>query len=98
MALVCAVASTHAETVTVRSSDAPLTAAQERALQPKDSFKECAACPEMVVVPAGSFTMGSTPDEMKYHEERESPQHVVTIGQRLPWAGSTSPAISSLHS
>ncbi len=40
-------------------SGGPLAAAQERALKPKDDFKECADCPEMVVVPAGSFTMGS---------------------------------------
>ena len=37
---------------------APLSAAEERVLMPKDSFKECAQCPEMVVVPAGSFSMG----------------------------------------
>jgi hypothetical protein len=37
-----------------------LAAAQESKLKPKDSFKECAKdCPEMVVVPAGEFTMGS---------------------------------------
>ena len=36
-----------------------LSAAQEQALKPGDSFKECAQdCPEMIVVPAGSFTMG----------------------------------------
>ena len=42
---------------------APLSAAEERVLKPKDSFKECAQCPEMVVVPAGSFTMGSPDSE-----------------------------------
>ena len=41
----------------------PLSAAAERALKPKDSFKECERCPEMVVVPAGSFTMGSPESE-----------------------------------
>jgi formylglycine-generating enzyme required for sulfatase activity len=40
-------------------SAAALTPAQERGLKPKDSFRECENCPEMVVVPAGSFTMGS---------------------------------------
>jgi hypothetical protein len=41
-----------------------LTAANERALKPGDSFKECASdCPEMTVVPAGFFTMGSTAAE-----------------------------------
>ena len=42
-----------------------LTATAERALKPKDTFRECASgpgkdyCPQMVVVPAGSFTMGA---------------------------------------
>lgn len=81
MALVFTVASAHAESVTVRSSDAPLTAEQERALQPKDSFKECAACPEMVMVPAGSFTIGAAPDEKTFAINDEGPQHTVTIAR-----------------
>jgi formylglycine-generating enzyme required for sulfatase activity len=60
---------------------APLNAAQERELKPKDSFKECADCPEMVVVPAGSFTMGSLPGEKGRVSNDESPQHLVTIGR-----------------
>ena len=32
----------------------PLKTAKERALHPKDYFKECTDCPEMIVVPAGS--------------------------------------------
>jgi formylglycine-generating enzyme required for sulfatase activity len=58
----------------------PLTAAQERGLKPKDAFRECADCPEMVVVPAGSFTMGP-PDDEKGRRSDEGPQHVVTIGR-----------------
>jgi formylglycine-generating enzyme required for sulfatase activity len=57
---------------------APLTAARERGLKPKDGFRECAGCPEMVVVPAGAFTMGSSASE-KNHQHDEAPQHVVTI-------------------
>jgi formylglycine-generating enzyme required for sulfatase activity len=53
---------------------APLTASQERGLKPKDSFRECENCPDMVVVPAGKFTMGS-PDK------EDGPQHDVTIAQ-----------------
>jgi formylglycine-generating enzyme required for sulfatase activity len=52
-----------------------LTAAQEQALKPGDSFKECAAdCPEMIVVPAGSFTMGGP-------TTAEQPQHTVTFSK-----------------
>ncbi len=37
-----------------------LTAEAERTLKPKDTFRECTKqCPEMVVLPAGSFNMGS---------------------------------------
>src|SRR5262245_46038814 len=41
----------------------PLTAEQERVLKPSDSFRECDKCPEMVVVPAGAFMMGSPDSE-----------------------------------
>ena len=35
----------------------PLSLAEEGALRPGDLFKECASCPEMIVVPAGEFFM-----------------------------------------
>lgn len=58
-----------------------LTAAQERALKPGDAFKECGQdCPEMVVIPAGSFTMGSPLTE-KDRSVNENPQHIVTIAR-----------------
>ena len=38
----------------------------ERALKPGQAFRECAKdCPEMVVVPAGEFMMGSPPTEKR---------------------------------
>ena len=41
-----------------------LTRDAERALKPGDSFRECAKdCPEMIVVPAGDFMMGSPANE-----------------------------------
>src|SRR5208337_4655801 len=55
-----------------------LTTAQERALKPGDSFKECADCPEMLVVPAGHFLMGS-PAGQGFDSER--PAHEVTIAK-----------------
>jgi formylglycine-generating enzyme required for sulfatase activity len=61
---------------------APLSRMQEKALKPRDTFKECANCPEMVVVPAGSFTMGSPASEPG-HSADESPQHRVTIARQF---------------
>src|SRR5262249_60038938 len=45
------------------SYDTPLSPEREAALKPRDSFKECGTCPQMVVVPTGNFTMGSPDDE-----------------------------------
>ena len=43
-----------------------------------DEFTDCNNCPTMVVVPAGSFVMGSTPEVDPYFPE-EGPQREVTI-------------------
>jgi formylglycine-generating enzyme required for sulfatase activity len=60
-----------------------LTAAAERALKAGDSFRECAkACPEMVVVPAGEFMMGSPAGETD-HYDNEDPLHRVAIPRPL---------------
>ena len=63
---------------TQQAAFAPLSAAQERALKPKDTFQECSRCPVMMVVPAGSFTMGSPANEPGRAPD-EGPQHQVTI-------------------
>ena len=47
-------------------------------LKPGESFKDCADCPEMVVIPAGNFMMGSPVSE-KQRDEDEGPPHPVTI-------------------
>jgi formylglycine-generating enzyme required for sulfatase activity len=58
----------------------------EAALKPKDTFRECRAepsgdyCPEMVVVPAGSFVMGARPDEVG-QDSSPQPQHAVTFAR-----------------
>jgi formylglycine-generating enzyme required for sulfatase activity len=58
-----------------------VSTAKEQGLRPGDSFKECAQnCPGMIVVTAGSFTMGS-PTTDKGPNDNESPQHQVTIAK-----------------
>ena len=43
-----------------------------------DVFRDCPACPEMVVIPAGDFLMGSSASE-EGRQDTESPQHRVTV-------------------
>jgi len=58
---------------------------RERGLEPGEAFRECANeqgayCPEMIVVPPGSFMMGSSPTETGRRLD-EGPQHRVTIAK-----------------
>ena len=48
--------------------------------EPGSRFRDCGACPEMVVVPAGSFMMGSPSAERGRYRD-EGPVHRVTIGE-----------------
>ena len=43
-----------------------------------DTFKDCDVCPEMVVIPAGQFMMGSPSDEEGRHVD-EGPVHRVQV-------------------
>ena len=50
--------------------------------QPGKVFKDCKDCPEMVVLPTGTFTMG-TPDNEVGREPDEGPLHPVTFAKPL---------------
>ena len=62
---------------------------QPQAVKPGAVFKDCDDCPEMVVIPTGSFLMGSPPNPeqdpfsnakpVKISQDNEKPQHRVTI-------------------
>jgi len=62
--------------------EVPLSYESEMALVEKDRFKECTACPELVVVPSGEYMMGSPDDELD-RTNNEGPQHRVKIPQRF---------------
>jgi formylglycine-generating enzyme required for sulfatase activity len=64
--------------VSALAGNGPLASSTEQALQPKETFQECDKCPEMVVVPAGGFTMGSPLGE-KNRDDDEGPQQLVTM-------------------
>ncbi len=63
-----------------------------------ETFRDCAACPEMVAIPAGRFTMGSPADE-PMRSANEGPQrevevprfalskYEITLGQWQPCVG-----------
>ena len=43
-----------------------------------ERFRDCDACPEMVEVPAGTFTMGA-PESEAWSDDAERPVHAVTV-------------------
>ena len=50
--------------------------------EPGDVFRECGVCPQMVVIPAGEFVMGS-PESEERRDPNEGPQHTVRIDPPL---------------
>ena len=59
-----------------RSADA----GADSAPAPGTAFRDCPYCPEMVVVPAGQFVMGSPPGETG-RDGDEGPAHIVSIAR-----------------
>ncbi|MEO7046790.1 MAG: formylglycine-generating enzyme family protein, partial [Ferruginibacter sp.] len=59
----------------------------KRDYKPAETFKDCKDCPEMVVIPAGNFMMGSTVKELGHNNytaaqlQLERPQRKVNIQQ-----------------
>ncbi|MDF1750682.1 MAG: SUMF1/EgtB/PvdO family nonheme iron enzyme [Alphaproteobacteria bacterium] len=43
-----------------------------------ESFRDCATCPEMTNIPAGTYSMGA-PDSDPDHSDAERPRHSVSI-------------------
>lgn len=80
----CAGTSTRTATLTPRTMQS-LSASEECALKPRDVFRECENCPEMVMVPAGEVLMGSDRDDIDggIAAANEGPQHKAVIRQPI---------------
>jgi formylglycine-generating enzyme required for sulfatase activity len=61
---------------------ATTSAGSTAAMQPGQVVKDCDVCPELVVIPAGRFTMGS-PESEPGRNTDEGPQHEVRINSFL---------------
>ena len=64
------------------ASALPAQAHAAPAAEPGTAFQDCKNCPQMVVLPAGSFVMG-TPDDEVGREPDEGPMHTVTFSLSL---------------
>lgn len=63
-------------------SIAPLTASEAAGIQPMDTFRECQSCPEMIVIPAGQFMIGSPQNEPD-RNANEGPQRPVNFTKKF---------------
>ena len=63
--------------------------AESKTATPGERFRDCAECPEMVVIPSGRALIGSDPEErrrenaLKIFADREGPRHPVTFAKRF---------------
>jgi formylglycine-generating enzyme required for sulfatase activity len=60
---------------------APKAGSTKATDKPGATFKECADCPTMVVIPSGTFMMGSADSDTSKNKGEESPQHQVAIAK-----------------
>jgi len=67
------------------------TLAADPPRKPGDVFKDCDTCPEMVVLPAGVFVMGTPEDEVGRQSD-ETPKHPVSF--RKPFAVGRFPVLA----
>ena len=79
----------QAEPESVERGDAEGEEAAQQAADPAEGeyavgrvFRDCPACPDMIVVPPGHFDMGS-PDSEAGRDDDEGPVHQVTVGYRF---------------
>ena len=80
----CAGTATRSATLASRAAQ-PLSASDECSLKPRDTFRECENCPEMVMVPAGEVLMGSERGDIDngIAAANEAPQHKAVIRQPI---------------
>jgi formylglycine-generating enzyme required for sulfatase activity len=72
--------STGSSEVGMQEREGPPVTAALHGLRP--TFRDCDACPEMVVVPEGFFLMGGAPTDQKRWNV-ELPQHLVRISKQF---------------
>ena len=65
--------------VPARPREAAVPGRPGGSMAPGTVFSDCTACPEMVVIPAGSFVMGSPASDAEGFSD-ERPRHAVRIG------------------
>lgn len=70
----------RSKVVAIRDPLLQPTVNQDPPYEPGKTFRDCFDCPKMVVVPSGSFLMGSPEDE-EGRDGDEGPQHRVTIAE-----------------
>lgn len=64
-----------------------VNSADAQPVTPGSTYRDCAECPEMVVIPKGSFTMGAAPNEearealAEQFRHRSEPQRAVIVSQ-----------------